>query len=171
MKIKVLPLGFLQANCYILEIDNEIIIIDPADDYEKIRQYIGDKKLLKILVTHYHADHIGALKYFDDSLIFKNFEEKEYKIGKFSFGVIFTKGHTSDSVTYYFQNEKCMFTGDFLFKNSIGRTDLYTGNDLEMKKSLNKIIKYSDDIVIYPGHGGATSLKYEKENNIFLRRL
>lgn len=67
MKIKILPLGFLQANCYILEIDNEIIIIDPADDYEKIMQYIGDKKLLKILVTHYHADHTGALKYFDDS--------------------------------------------------------------------------------------------------------
>lgn len=171
MKIKVLPLGFLQANCYILEIDNEIIIIDPADDYEKIMQYIGDKKLLKILVTHYHADHIGALKYFDDSLILKNLEEKEYKIGKFSFEVIFTKGHTSDSVTYYFQNEKCMFTGDFLFKNSIGRTDLYTGNDLEMKKSLNKIIKYSDDIIVYPGHGDVTSLKYEKENNCFIRRL
>ena len=171
MKITSLPLGCLQANCYILEIDNEIIIIDPADEYEKIHEVIKNKKIIKILITHHHPDHIGALKYFDDYLILKNLEEKEYKLGKFSFEIIFTKGHTSDSVTYYFKKEKLMFTGDFLFKNSIGRTDFPTGNSFEMEKSLKKIIKYPNDITIYPGHGPNTTLKNEKENNYFLRRF
>ena len=61
-----------------------------------------------------------------------------------------------------------MFTGDFLFKGTIGRTDLPGGDVQKMKKSINKIKKYSDDIKIYPGHGATTSLKAEKENNYFL---
>ena len=57
-----------------------------------------------------------------------------------------------------------MFVGDFIFLNSIGRTDLPTGNDMEMQKSLELISKYPDDIVVYPGHGETTTLGYEKEN-------
>ena len=60
-----------------------------------------------------------------------------------------------------------MFTGDFLFKQSIGRTDLEGSNELEMYESLEKIKKYSDDIKLYPGHGESTNLGYEKKYNIF----
>ena len=49
-----------------------------------------------------------------------------------------------------------------LFKNSIGRTDLKTGNDIEMKKSIDKILKYNDKIKVYPGHGPSTTLELEK---------
>ena len=58
-----------------------------------------------------------------------------------------------------------MFTGDFLFKETVGRTDLEYGNLNEMKESIKKIKKYDNDIVIYPGHGEKTTLGYEKENN------
>ena len=57
-----------------------------------------------------------------------------------------------------------MFAGDFLFLNSIGRTDLPTGNDMEMQISLELISKYPDDIVVYPGHGEVTILGHEKSN-------
>ena len=171
MKIVALPLGYLKANCYILEKNNEVIIIDPADDYEAIKKQINNKKIVKVLITHYHQDHIGALKYFDKSLILTNPKEKNYKISNFEFKIIFTKGHTNDSVTYYFEKEKCMFTGDFLFKQTVGRTDLPTGSQKEMENSLKKIKDYPDDIIIYPGHGQETNLKYEKKNNYFLRRL
>ena len=80
-----------------------------------------------------------------------------------------TKGHTTDSVTYYFYLDNIMFTGDFIFKETIGRTDLETGNMNEMKISLEKIKSYDDSIIIYPGHGDITNLGYEKENNIWLK--
>ena len=62
-----------------------------------------------------------------------------------------------------------MFTGDFLFKGSIGRTDLETGNDLEMQESIDKIKEYSSNYRVYPGHGDTTTLIDEFNNNIYLR--
>ena len=169
MKITTIPVGYLQANCYILEKDNQVLIIDPGDEFEKIKPIIKNKKIIKILITHYHSDHIGALNNFDKQLILKKPKQQTYTFNPFTFEVIFTKGHTEDSVTYYFKNHHSMFTGDFLFKNSIGRTDLPSGSLVEMKNSLNIISHYPDNTKIYPGHGPSTTLKEEKENNYFLK--
>ena len=169
MKITIIPVGQLEANCYILEKDGKILIIDPGDDYSKINQKIQNKEIVKILITHHHPDHIGALNHFDKNLIFENPKEQAYTFGPFSFTVIKTKGHTTDSVTYYFKKGQIMFTGDFLFKGTIGRTDMFGGNMEEMKQSIDKIKKYPNDITIYPGHGPSTNLKYEKETNYFLK--
>ena len=100
----------------------------------------------------------------------KNLKEGKITIGPFDIEVIYTKGHTNDSVTYYFKEEKIMFTGDFIFKNSIGRTDL-GGNTKDMIESINKIKHYDDSIIIYPGHGEYTTLSSEKENNEFFNTL
>ena len=62
-----------------------------------------------------------------------------------------------------------MFTGDFLFYLSVGRTDLEYGNNDEMLKSIEKIKKYNDDITIYPGHSSKTTLGFEKKYNEYLR--
>lgn len=174
MKIDIVKVGYLQTNCYILTIDNKCIVIDPGDEFDKIKNSIGNKKVLKILLTHHHFDHVGALEelkqeYKVEVLDNKNLEEKEYEIDKFKFNVIFTKGHTTDSICFYFKKEKIMFVGDFLFKESIGRTDLPTGNSCDMKLSLKKIKKYDEDIIIYPGHGDKSSLGYEFKNNIYLK--
>ena len=101
---------------------------------------------------------------------YKNLKEGKITIGPFDIEVIYTKGHTNDSVTYYFKEEKIMFTGDFIFKNSIGRTDL-GGNTKDMIESINKIKHYDDSIIIYPGHGEYTTLSSEKENNEFFNTL
>ena len=163
MKINRLILGPLDTNCYILEKDNKCLIIDPADDYAKIRNVIDSKEVVGVIITHYHFDHIGALNNFSKELILdkNNLEEKQYNIGGFCFDVIYTPGHKEDAITIYFRKEKAMFTGDFIFKGTIGRTDLPGGNYIEMFKSLDKISKYDKNIDVYPGHGEKTNLYYE----------
>lgn len=172
MQVKTVKVGYLQTNCYILIKDNNCLIIDPGDDSEKIISMIGNLNVIGIIITHYHFDHIGALKSIKNKYQvpvydINNLEEKEYNIKNFIFNIIYTKGHHNTSITIYFKKEKVMFTGDFLFKGSIGRTDLEKGNDFDMKKSLDKIKKYPKDITIYPGHGPSSTLEYEFINNIY----
>lgn len=173
MNIKCVVTGYLDENCYILSKDGNCLVIDPGDDYLKIKDAIGDDKVLAVLITHSHADHIGALRNFltkRSIKIFKksNLEECEYNCGDFKFECIYTPGHSKDSVTFYFKEDKAMFIGDFIFKESIGRVDLPGGSESEMKDSISKILKYDDDITLYPGHYEYTTLGYERKNNQYL---
>lgn len=160
MQIERIVVGDLEENCYILTKNNRTIIVDPGDEALKIIKSLSDKNVVGVLITHHHFDHIGALKEIEE--YFKIKEDRE--IEGFKYEIIETPGHTSDSVSYYFPDDKVLFAGDFLFLNSIGRTDLPTGNDIEMQKSLELIRKYPDDVVVYPGHGEATTLGHEKDN-------
>lgn len=171
MNIKRVVVGELRENCYILEKDNNCLIVDPGDEFSKIKEQIVFP-VIGILITHRHFDHIGAL----ESLVSEyrvpiyemiNTMEETYEIGPFNFNVIYTPGHTNDSITFYFFKEDVMFTGDFLFKGTIGRCDLETSDEDEMRKSLEKIKRYKDNIFIYPGHGESTTLLNEKEKNIY----
>lgn len=176
MEIKCVVTGFLDENCYVLIKDNKCLIVDPGDDYHKIKEEVGDNKVLGVLITHSHADHIGALRNFltkRSIKIFKrsNLQEQEYTIGDFKFECIYTPGHSKDSVTFYFKEDKVMFVGDFIFKESIGRCDLPGGAEDEMKDSIKKILTYDDDIKLYPGHYEATTLGEEKVNNPYLRQV
>ena len=166
MKVEKVIVGKLECNCYILSIKDECIVIDPGADYLKIKDAINNKSVKAVLITHNHFDHIGALSNFDKNIVydFSNLEEKEYQFSKFKFKVIKTPGHTSDLLTYYFFNDRVMFTGDFLFNNSIGRTDFPNSSSYDMINSLNKISQYPDDTIIYPGHGDSSTLRIEKNN-------
>ena len=171
MKIDKIVVGNLFENCYVISIDNKCLIVDPGDEENRIIDFIGDMEVVGILVTHNHFDHVGALtdiknKYKVDVYDFSNLEEKEYSIGPFTFKVIFNPGHTSDSISFYFEKENVMFVGDFIFKNSIGRCDL-GGNYQEMEESINKLKEFDFDITLYPGHGDKTTLSYEKMHNPF----
>lgn len=160
MEINKLVVGKLFTNCYIVTKNNQTIIIDPGDEAAKIIKACQNKNVIGILITHNHFDHIGALKEIEKHFNLK----RNNKIMTFNFEVIKTPGHTKDSVTYYFKEDKVMFTGDFIFKNSIGRMDLPSGSINDMQKSLAKISKYPKDIAIYPGHGEITTLEKEKVN-------
>lgn len=170
MNIDYLKLGELETNCYILTKENKVLIIDPADNFIRIKNRVNNFEVVGVIVTHKHPDHIGALEevlsYYKTKLYdINNLKEGKNKIDDFTFEVLYTKGHTDDSITIYFEKEKAMFTGDFLFYLSIGRTDL-GGNYLDMKNSIEKIKTYKD-INIYPGHGPFTTIDFEKENNPF----
>jgi len=173
MKIKTVVVGPLDTNCYILIKNNYALVIDPGDDYNKIINEIGTNKVVGVLITHNHFDHVGALSNFDKEPIynFSNLEEKEYNIYDFNFEVIYTPGHTSDSVSYYFKEMESLFCGDFIFYESIGRCDLPTGNFNIMKDSINKIKEYPKNIRIFPGHDISTTLSHEIENNIYFKEV
>ena len=163
MKIDTIKVGQLECNCYLLEINGKILVIDPGEEVDNIISRINDRDVVGIIITHRHFDHIGGL----DELVNKykvlvydssNLIEGENIISEFIFDVIYTPGHKEDAITIYFKKDKIMFTGDFIFKGAIGRTDLKGGNDIDMINSLNKIDKYDKDIIIYPGHGDKTTL-------------
>ena len=96
-------------------------------------------------------------------------EDSEIKFGNSSLEVLFTPGHANGSVCFYSPKDKFVITGDVLFNQSIGRTDLPTGDyDLLQKSIWEKLFTLPDETVAYPGHGPETTIGSEKVNNPFV---
>ncbi len=92
-----------------------------------------------------------------------------FEIAGFKIKGIHTPGHTKGSMCFYIESEGVLFSGDTLFKESVGRTDLPTGNTHLLLESLrDKIIVLPAETKIYPGHGPKTELDYEKRNNSYM---
>lgn len=200
MEVKKICLGSFGTNTYILEIDNNVVLIDPAGKYEKFLEILNNKKLISILLTHGHFDHIKAVdglyrlfnipvyisKEDDELSRDKNqclafglpyspviscpviyLKEGMLKIGPFNFEVIFTPGHTEGSVCYKIDNY--LFTGDTLFRMSVGRTDLKGGDNRKLKSSLRILSQLNPELIVCPGHDSLTTLKEELESNPYLK--
>lgn len=206
MDIKILVLGMVSTNCYIISNHEtkEAIIIDPADKSDRIKQYITEAGLniVGIFLTHGHFDHIFAATELTSYYHTKLYASKEEKsllndanmncsagVGRpftlkadvylndqelihlagMQLKVIHTPGHTAGSVCYHIMNHSVLLSGDTLFLESVGRTDLPTGNGAKIVQSINeKLMVLDDNIIVYPGHGDATSIAYERENNPYL---
>ena len=93
----------------------------------------------------------------------------EIRFGETSLKIIPTPGHTPGHVSLFEPQSKALFTGDTLFRESIGRTDL-PGGDYSwiMRSILDKIIPLGDDVQVYPGHGPETSIGHEVLYNPFI---
>ena len=147
----------------------EAVIIDPV--IENVDSYIGllnelDLKLVKVIDTHIHADHItGASKLKKitncstimgehtpaDTVEIKVKDEEIIKIDQIEIKAMYTPGHTSDS--YSFLMDKYLFSGDTLLINGTGRTDFQNGSSKDAYNSLfNKLLKLPEDTFLYPGH-------------------
>lgn len=169
MEINRVIVGPLETNSYILTIKDAALLIDPGDECEKILEKLGGKDIIGILITHHHFDHVGALEAIVQAKNAKvydheNLSEGKNEIGPFEFEITKTPGHKDDSISIYFEKENVLFSGDFIFKGTIGRWDLPGGSITDMKKSINKILEYPLETKIYPGHGEATTLGAEKDN-------
>ncbi|MFB6455673.1 MBL fold metallo-hydrolase [Chitinophaga sp. Hz27] len=91
------------------------------------------------------------------------------QFGKEELEVILTPGHSPGSVSFYCANQKLLIAGDVLFFQSIGRTDLPGGNHETLLASIReKLFVLPDDVRVFPGHGPATTIGFEKRNNPFL---
>lgn len=175
IKVERIVVGELLANSYIVHNNKEALIIDPGDESNKIINKIEKLNLipLAVLITHHHFDHDGDLDKIKD--YYKNIKVIDYKsnrdikLNEFNFKILETFGHTMDSVSYYFEKEKILFSGDFIFKGTIGNYDYQ--NELSMIMSLMSFKKLPKDIKIYPGHGEDTTSKEEMDNNPFLRGI
>ncbi len=192
MEVKRIIVGPLETNCYLSISDNEMIVIDPGDEPEKILTEIKKIKIKPkyIILTHYHFDHTLAvleLKKKTEAKILIHEKEKDFlnfsvdlylkdkqkiKIGNESLKVIHSPGHTKGSICLLGKKE--IFTGDTIFENGYGRTDLLGGSEKEMRESLKKLSKIlKPSMVIYPGHGNIFQyrkicLSYQKSKQLLI---
>ena len=127
-----------------------------ADSEEK--ELLLDKKKNLSYRMHCGATEFDADKYVN--------EGDSIKLGELKLKFIHTPGHTKGCMCIKVGNH--MFTGDTLFAGSMGRTDLYSGDDNQMKKSINILKKYQEDIIVYPVHGPNTTMGIEKATNPYL---
>ena len=147
----------------------EALIIDPV--LENVDEYIQllkklDLKLVKVIDTHIHADHVtGATKLKQvtncttlmgehtpaDAVEIKVKDNELIKIDGLKIKSLYTPGHTSDS--YSFLQDNYLFSGDTLLINGTGRTDFQNGNPKDAYNSLfNNILKLPEETLVYPGH-------------------
>lgn len=199
MKIRRFVEGPVMTNMYVVsDENNEGFLVDCAYPSDRVKQYIEDNniKINFIIQTHTHFDHVLGLEYFknlydvnvyasEDSKEIAN--DKDYNLA-YSYdvnvpidnylkdGVVFSKynilaiktpGHTLDSMSYKVGD--VLFSGDTLFKQSIGRTDFPGGNYNQIIDSIkNKFSKFDGDTKVLSGHGEETTISYEFNNNPFL---
>lgn len=91
------------------------------------------------------------------------------KLGDVEIKVIHTPGHTQGGVCYYLEKENMLFSGDTIFRESVGRCDLEGGDFRQIVESIKtKIFTLPNNTMIYPGHGKSTDVAWEKEHNQFM---
>jgi glyoxylase-like metal-dependent hydrolase (beta-lactamase superfamily II) len=190
MKVISRPCGDYQTNCYIVTIDGKDLIIDPGVDSAR---WVLDNVTnpVAIINTHGHFDHVWCNEELKEKLVipiyvgkgdedllqhngfgFNNMTSSyaDYEIEGDSLvdidGIevkfIHFPGHTAGSMVI--ELGEYWFSGDFIFKGSIGRTDLPTSNPANMKKSIQKFIEVDYNKKVYPGHGPSTSIHAEQKS-------
>ena len=211
MKIEQIYTGCLAQGAYYIESEGEAAVIDPL---REVAPYIqkaerNNAKIKYVFETHFHADfvsgHLDLSKKTGAPIVYgpnadPTFEAhiakdgEEFKLGKATFKVLHTPGHTMESTTYLLKDEYgkdvAIFSGDTLFIGDVGRPDLaqkaahMTQEDLAgiLFDSLrNKIMPLTDDLIVYPAHGAGSAcgknmsketsdtLGHQKETNYALR--
>jgi hydroxyacylglutathione hydrolase len=188
MKIEQIYTGCLAQGAYYIESEGEAVVIDPL---REVKPYIqkaerNNAKIKYVFETHFHADfvsgHLDLAKKTGAKIVYgpnakPDFDfysakdSEEIKVGKITFKVLHTPGHTMESTCYLLKDERgkeiAIFTGDTLFIGDVGRPDLAQKivGDLTQDKlagylfdSLrNKIMPLADDITVYPAHGAGSA--------------
>lgn len=129
----------------------------------------GDRELIENLKGQ-AKDTFGVEVDYDFPPVGHYFDDEEVvSFGNHQFSIIPTPGHTPGGVTFYCKEEKVAFTGDTLFKGSIGRTDL-GGSMFMIINSLRELAQLPDDTTILPGHGDSTTIGDELAHNPYMDR-
>ena len=197
MRIRVLQVGPIGTNCYLLEDEhtNTAAVIDPGDEAGRILDVAhGDGAEIKlILLTHAHFDHTSGVPdlhralpdvpvylHPDDAALLGNqvypglgctpvlYKDGDtLALGELTIEVLHTPGHTPGGVTL--KVEDALFTGDTLFQGSMGRTDLPGGSYETIMASLARLGRLEGDYKVLPGHMGGSTLEKERQGNYYMR--
>lgn len=182
--------GAYETNCYIIKSQNGDFIIDPGQNaFDFVKKNAQHPKA--ILNTHGHFDHVwsnAAIKeafkipiyiHENDAFMLEDpfkmghtpskadfliSDESEIEIAGVKFRFLFFPGHTPGCCMIELIGENLAFSGDFLFKGTIGRYDFPYSNPTLMRQSLEKVAILDKDLRLLPGHGDETSLKVEQLN-------
>lgn len=120
-----------------------------------------DKKSMAFHIGDNFQKYVKADISFEDGMSFT--------VGETLLTVMHTPGHTQGSACFICEKEKVIFSGDTLFKQGVGRTDLPGGSMTQLMTSINKLSSLKGDYNIYPGHGPSTTLDEERKNNPHMR--
>ncbi|MEJ2373517.1 MAG: MBL fold metallo-hydrolase [Sulfurimonas sp.] len=189
MTIKKQPMGPYQTNCYIATVDGKDFIIDPGVGATQwVKENVTNP--VAILNTHGHFDHVWSNAELQKELGVKLYTPKDDvpMLQKSSWTpglppstpdveIVGDEELDFDGVKVKFRHfpghcpgcstieiGDAMFSGDFIFERSIGRTDFPYSSPEDMRKSLEKFKKLDYDKTVYPGHGGTTTIKQEQKN-------
>lgn len=188
MKVEQIYTGCLAQGAYYIESDGEAVVIDPLREVEPYIQRAekNNAKIKYVFETHFHADfvsgHLDLAKKTGATIVYgptakPGFEAhvatdgEIFKVGKVTFKVLHTPGHTMESSCYLLADETGkdvgIFTGDTLFIGDVGRPDLAQKVIAELTQEKlaahlydslrNKIIPLADDIIVYPAHGAGSA--------------
>ena len=177
MKLIQQTVGMISTNCYFIqdETSGQAAIVDPGGVSQLVDKAVsetGRQNVRYILLTHGHFDHIAAVKHYfpggmeplQADIVLQDGEE--LALGNSKIKLLHTPGHTAGSSCYLIGDS--LFTGDTLMHQSVGRTDFPTGNYQQLKSSLQRLNDLEGNYTVYPGHGPATTLAFERANNPFL---
>ena len=197
MQIKRMQVGPIGTNCYILEDEKKIAVIDPGDEAERILEVLEETEgtVAYILLTHGHYDHTTAVPELHQALpqakiyihqadangagsrlfplagqvddLLLYDEGDALPLGSLTIEVLHTPGHSKGSVTL--KAGDVLFTGDTLFAGSMGRTDLSGGDEEEIMASLKRLGELEGDFTVCPGHMQTSTLDQERKTNPYLR--
>ena len=197
MKISMMQVGPIGTNCYILEHDNKIAVIDPGVEAGRILAELkkSDAQVEYILLTHGHYDHTTAVPELHQALpqakiyihqadangagsrlfplagqvddLLLYDEGDTLPLGNLTVEVLHTPGHSLGSVTL--KARDVLFTGDTLFAGDCGRTDLRGGSWEEILVSLGRLGRLEGNYHVLPGHERTSDLDTERQVNRYLR--
>ncbi len=182
------------TNCYIFGDDKsrEAVIIDPGGDWQDIDKHVKVRNLTikAIILTHGHPDHTGAIvkcrKLYGAPVYYNKGDQPfigphadkyledgdEVPVGDLRLKVLHTPGHSPGGICLFETTTKAiLFTGDTLFKDSIGRTENQGGDfEILMKSIRDKIMENQEipgECLVAPGHEGSSTKQYERLHNMF----
>jgi len=175
-------------NVWLIGDDAEVIVIDPAHDSQAIREAIGKREVMAVLLTHGHDDHIRAAAQFSDEVdapLFLNPEDQmlwdavyperdidaeihegdSFTVAGTTLTALHTPGHSPGSTCFYSEDLGVLFSGDTLFNGGPGATGRsYSSFETIIDSIRSKLLTLPAETVVNTGHGAATTIGDEAPN-------